>query len=380
MMFAFAPYVLKSLWRHRVRTILTLSGAAVAIFVFSFVASIQEGLDNLSSNEDAQKTLIVFQENRFCPSSSRLPEDYARKISSIAGVRSVMPVQVWTNNCRASLDIVVFNGVPPRQLQESRDFKLLTGSWGAFESERNAALVGRNVAARRGLKPGATFSIGEITIKVAGIFSSDLPQEENVIYTNLLFLQNTSGLDSVGMVTQFEVALDKAAEPDEVTAAIDTALKSGPVATTTRSKGAFQTSTLSDLVDLIRFAHWLGYACVALVLSIVATTMVMSVQDRVREYAVLQTLGVRPWRVFRIVLAESLILCVGGGTIGTIIAVLVLQLSGLAIGAEGVTIALRSSTTQLLLCISGSFLTGLIAGSIPAVQAAFTPIVRSLRA
>tara|TARA_R110002049_G_scaffold309101_2_gene516929 strand:- start:59893 stop:60195 length:303 start_codon:yes stop_codon:yes gene_type:complete len=51
---------------------------------------------------------------------------------------------------------------------------------------------------------------------------------------------------------------------------------------------------LSDLVDRIGFAHWLGYACVGLVLSLVATTTVMSVQDRIKEYAVLQTIGVRP--------------------------------------------------------------------------------------
>ena len=43
-MFKFAPYVLKTLWRHRTRTLLTVSGAAVALFVFCFVCAVQEGL------------------------------------------------------------------------------------------------------------------------------------------------------------------------------------------------------------------------------------------------------------------------------------------------------------------------------------------------
>ncbi len=111
-------YVLKTLWRHRTRTLLTVTGAAVAMFVFCFVGSVQEGLNRLTIGTDADRTLIVFQENRFCPTTSRLPEDYSRKIKEVAGVRDVMPIQVWTNNCRASLDIVVFNGADPAQIQK----------------------------------------------------------------------------------------------------------------------------------------------------------------------------------------------------------------------------------------------------------------------
>ncbi|MCE3016104.1 MAG: ABC transporter permease, partial [Pirellula sp.] len=91
-------YVLKTLWRHRTRTLLTVSGAAVAMFVFCFVGSVQEGLHRLTTGSDADRSLIVFQENRFCPTTSRLPEDYATKIREINGVRDVMPIQVWTNN------------------------------------------------------------------------------------------------------------------------------------------------------------------------------------------------------------------------------------------------------------------------------------------
>ena len=319
-MFRFAPYVLKTLWGHRARTVLTVSGSAVAISVFCFVGAVQEGLRRLTSDEDAQRTLIVFQENRFCPTTSRLPEDYARRIAEIPGVRSVLPVQVWTNNCRASLDVVVFHGVPSRQLRQARQLSLLSGGWDGFHSRRDAALVGRSVVRRRGLETGDQYSIGEISVKVVGVFASPVPAEENLIYANLPFLQYTRGLDAAGLVTQHEVHLADNADPDEVAAAIDQSLRAGPVATITRRKGAFQASTLADLVDLIGFAHWLGYACVGLVLALVAATTVMSVQDRIQEHAVLQTLGVRPARVFRIVMAESLLLCALGGIPGTALA------------------------------------------------------------
>jgi putative ABC transport system permease protein len=151
------------------------------------------------------------------------------------------------------------------------------------------------------------------------------------------------------------------------------------VATTTRRKGAFQASTLSDLVDLIGFAHWLGYACVGLVLSLVATTTVMSVQDRIKEYAVLQTIGVRPMHAMRLVLTESVTLCLIGGVAGTLLATGALALGGFAIGAEGATIAFRPS---LSLIVNGSFismLVGIAAGLGPAIQAATVPIVHALR-
>lgn len=378
-MFRFAPLVLKSLWRHRARTLLTVSGAAVAMFVYCFVASVQEGLERLTSDDDAQRTLIVFQENRFCPSSSRLPADYARTIEKLPGVKDVMPVQVWTNNCRASLDIIVFHGADPVKLKQARDLWLLSGNWDQFETQRDTAIVGRNVAQRRALKVGDPFTIGDISVKIVGVFSSPVPAEENIIYTSLEFLQYTQGLDAAGVVTQHEVHLTQDADPDAVASEIDAALKAGPVATTTRRKGAFQLSTLSDLVDLIGFAHWLGYACVGLVLSLVATTTVMSVQDRIKEHAVLQTLGVRPGRVFRIVIAESVLLCLAGGVLGTAIALAALSWGGLAVGAEGATVAFRPSLQLAIMGTLISALVGILAGLAPAYHAAQTPIVVALR-
>ncbi|MCA9168397.1 MAG: ABC transporter permease [Planctomycetales bacterium] len=372
-------YVLKSLWRRRTPSLLTVSGAAVTMFVFCCVGSVQEGLRRLTTGVDADRSLIVFQENRFCPTSSRLPENYDRQIRDLPGVREVMPIQVWTNNCRASLDIVVFNGAAPDQIQRTRPLTLTSGSWRDFETRRDAAIVGRNVAKRRGIAVGDQFSIGDISVHVAGIFSSTVPAEENLIYTCLQFLQYTRGLDAAGLVTQHEVLLTDDAEPDRVAAEIDRVLRAGPVATTTRRKGAFQASTLSDLVDLIGFAHWLGYACVGLVLSLVATTTVMSIQDRIKEYAVLQTIGVRPLHAMRLVLAESTILCLLGGMLGTLAATAALAIGGFAIGAEGATIAFRPSLRLLTTGSVVSLIVGIAAGIAPAIQAANVPIVTALQ-
>lgn len=378
-MFKFAPYVLKSLWRHRGRTMLTVTGSAVALFVFCFVGAVQQGLERLTKDRESERTLITFQENRFCPATSKLPEDYARTIAKMPGVQDVVPIKVFTNNCRASLDVVVFQGLPTEQLRSARDLTLISGSWSDYTSKTDAAVVGQAVANRRRLSVGQKFTIGEVTVSVVGIFRSAVLAEDNFIFTHLDFLQRARGKNSVGTVTQIEVKLANGADADAIAAQIDEAFHSGPIATTTRSKGVFQRDTLSDLAELIGLAHWLGYACVGLVLALVATTTVMAVQDRLKEHAVLQTLGVRPLRIFRLVIAESVLQSLAGGALGIGIGMLLLAWGGFAVGAEGVTIAFRPSVEMLVSGAVVSLAVGIAAGMIPGWQAARAEIVPALR-
>ena len=55
------PYILKTLWRHRSRTMMTVSGSAVALFVFCFVGAVQQGMNDLQRRQAAKGSLIVFQ-------------------------------------------------------------------------------------------------------------------------------------------------------------------------------------------------------------------------------------------------------------------------------------------------------------------------------
>src|SRR5687768_5097985 len=96
-MFKFLPYILKTLWRHRARTILTMSGSAVALFVFCFVGAVQEGMNDLQTRQESKRSLVIFQANKFCPATSHLPQDYEFKIKQLDGVREVVPIQVFTN-------------------------------------------------------------------------------------------------------------------------------------------------------------------------------------------------------------------------------------------------------------------------------------------
>lgn len=374
------PYVLKTLWRHRSRTILTVSGSAVALFVFSFVGSIQEGMNDLRRRQSGNRSLVAFQANKFCPATSHLPQDYEFEIAKIEGVREVVPIQVFTNNCRASLDVVVFYGVPPEKLRIARPkFRLVDGSWDEFAQNQDSAVMGRAVANRRQIQVGDKFSIGDLSVVCAGIFAAEDPAEENYIYSHLDFLQRSKGMNLVGTVTQLEVLLTETADANSICTQIDEQFKSGSVETDTRPKGVFQAKSLGDLTQLIGLTHYLGLACVGLVLALVATTTVMSVQDRIREHAVLQTLGYSGSKVFALVMMESVILSLLGGLIGVSSALLLLKFKSLAVGAEAVTIAFTPSPSLAALGILVALVTGVTAGFFPAIQAARIEIVRGLR-
>lgn len=384
-MLKFAPYVLKSLWGHLTRTLLTVSGAAVAVFVFCFVLSVQEGLSRLTSQDDS--VLVVFQANKFCPATSHLPQDYEHVIRKLEGVQEVVPIQVFTNNCRASLDVIVFYGTIAGKVRSVRDFELVAGSWEEFETHQDAALVGRALIARREQDPtigqklnvGDKLSVGDVTVTIAGIYTSENRAEEDYVYCHLDFLQRTRGVDLVGTVTQHEVFLSPAADPQQVASAIDARFRSAPVATDTRTKGAFQASSLEDLIELIELSHYLAYACLGLMTLLLATTTLMGVEDRIREHAVLQTLGVSGPRVFRLVLTESTLISFLGGILGVVAATAVLAAGSLSVGAEAVSIAFTPSTAMAMQGVIVSAVIGMLAGVAPAWRAATADIVTALR-
>jgi putative ABC transport system permease protein len=286
---------------------------------------------------------------------------------------------VFTNNCRASLDVVVFHGMPAPRLKELRDLQLTEGSWSDLEAHQDAALVGRAVARRRGIELADRFSIGDLSVTVSGIFSSDDPNEENLIYTHLEFLQRRQKANQVGTVTQFEIWLAQGADPETTCAAVDAVFRNGPVATRTRPKGVFQAKSLSDLKDLVEVAGYLGVACLGLALSLVATTTLMSVQDRTKEHALLQTLGFSGPRVFLLVMVESTLLSLVGGCVGVSVASLVLAVGDIALGAEAVTVAFQPSLRLAGTGIGIALATGILAGMAPAWYAGRVEIVPALR-
>ena len=85
-----AVLAFKQVTRHRVRSLLTIAGVAAGMFLFTAVETMQSSLRVATRSGADDSTLVVYRENRFCPSTSKLPEHYQPDIRRIPGVAEVL--------------------------------------------------------------------------------------------------------------------------------------------------------------------------------------------------------------------------------------------------------------------------------------------------
>lgn len=377
----YLPLIFKQVTRQPARTLLTLLGVATAMFLFITVQALEQGVTDATVATGKETTLVVYRQNRFCPFASRLPEHYTSRVNRIEGVASVVPIKIVVTNCGAALDVVTFRGVPRENYAVvAKKFTFLSGSMDQWERRSDAALIGEDLASRRRLKAGDVLTAAGVSAYVAGVIRSQEPQDQNVAYVDLKFLQQTALRGGDGIVTQFNVKVHDPAHLERVAAAIDQEFRHDPEPTDTRPEKAFVARAAHDLVQIVGFTRYLGWAALAVVLALVSNAIVLSVQDRVREHAVLQTLGFRGGLIARLIVAEGVLLGVTGGAIGSLAAYGLVYFGNFSLSSEGTSVAVRGDATLLVLGLTLSAAVGVVAGLIPALQASRRAIAASFRA
>ena len=376
------PLALTLVLRQRLRSLLTVLGVAAAMCLFASIAALRSGVEQATAAERKDVTLVVYRENRFCPFTSRLPERYEPRIERIPGVADVVPMKIVVSNCRASLDVVTFRGVRKRRFAagEGQELRVVAGSLDDWYRRSDAAIVGRLLADRRGLRPGDRFRSGGITSTVAAVYEADSPQHQNVAYVDLEFLQRAPGIDQVGIVTQFQVTVDDPEQLDAVARAIDAEFASDEEPTATSSEKAFVALAAADVMELVAFTGWVAAGCLAAVLALVANAIVLAVHDRVRDFAVFRTVGFTgPW-IGTLVVLEASFLGVVGGIVGAGAGLGFLASTRYALSNDGLSITFDVGPGVWLACVVTSLAVGALAGLVPAIRAARTPIAESFRA
>ena len=373
------PLSVKQLVRHRVRTLLTVLGIAAGMFLYALIENMQAAVARSTSIEASDLTLVVYRENRYCPSTSRLPLYYEDEIRRIPGVREVIPIQITVNNCGASLDIVTFRGVPPRQLARfAPEIRIIDGSREDWERADDGALIGKSFAKRRGLAPGDAFEAAGVRVRVSGVLESPNLQDNDVAYVHLPFLQQASQR-GLGEVTQFNVRVEDSALLAEVAAAIDARFATAEEPTHTQPEKAFFAQAARELIELTGFTRWIGLGAVVAVLGLIANAVLLVVRTRIRENAVLQTLGYPDGAIAWLVVLEGLLLGLAGGLLGAGGAMAFLSFSRITFGNEGQIMAVSPDPALFLSGLMLALLLGGLASAYPAWQAARRPIVESLR-
>ena len=366
--------------RNRTRSILTVLGVATGMFLFGTIETMQDSLKNATEITANDTTLVVYRENRYCPSTSRLPEYYKDEIKKIKGVESVIPVQIVVNNCGTSLDVVVFRGIPADRINAiSKNIEVLNGSVNEWLNREDGALIGANLAQRRRLDVGDSFDAAGVTVLVSGIIrSAESSQDDNVAYVHLPFLQQASRV-GLGTVTQFLVKVSDSSLLNSVSRQIDNRFKTESEPTDTTPEKAFFASTAKELIELIGFSRWIGIASVFAVIGLIANTILIAVRSKISEHAILKTIGYSELSISWLIISEAIILSVVGGIAGIAGASIFLHLQKITIGNEGLALAFIPSFSIWLKGFSLSLLLGIVAGVYPAWLAGRQSIASNLR-
>ncbi len=382
-LFRLVPVVFRTLRRSPIRTGLTVSGIAMAMYLFTGVEAMRNGVREATEAGVGDSMLVVYRENRYCPFTSRLPQWYKDRIEHLDCVKAAIPMQVLVSNCRASLDVVTFRGVPEDDLQDSLSpgTKITSGSISNWQQRGDAAIIGDALASRRGIRIGDRFSAAGVTVFVAGILSSSEMQDRNSAWVHLPFLQEAIRRGGTGgFVTQFNVVVDDPTRMDEVARSIDETFVHEERPTATRPEKAFIGRAARDIVGIADFAGILGWGALVAVFALIANAIMLAMRDRIRDHAIMQTLGWTGSLIGWMVLVEGALLGLAGGLVGAFSAWLTIQYGRFAMTMEGASIEISTSAWTAIIGTSLALALGILAGVVPALRLSRRSIASSFGA
>jgi putative ABC transport system permease protein len=119
---------------------------------------------------------------------------------------------------------------------------------------------------------------------------------------------------------------------------------------------------------------------VAAVLALVGNAIVVAVQQRVREHAILQTLGYPGHLIARLIVAEGILLSLAGTCLGSALAIGIVRWGGYSLSVDGLSIPIDASWQMVGWGALTAIVLGVLAGLVPAFIASRREVVECFRA
>jgi putative ABC transport system permease protein len=377
--------IFKNSLRHKLRSFLTILGIAIAVIAFGVLRTVvtawYAGVEASSANRLITRQAVSF----IFP----LPLAYKEKIEKIDGVEEVTfanwfaGVYIDKNQffARLAVDADNYFDVYP-------EFVLSKSQLEAFKKERNACVIGADIAKQYKLKIGDPMTIdgdifpGRWDFVIRGIYQ---PRDKTTDATQMLFhwdyVNERMKQEMPGRANQVGWYIEKIADPNkagEISHNIDALFKNSTSETKSESERAFQQGFLQSTSAIITAMNVISFVIIGIIMLVLGNTMIMAARERTREYAVMKTLGFSAKHIIGLIMGESLFISFLGGVVGLLMTFPLIQGISQIIPKGFFPIFQLEPVTVVLACIA-ALLIGIASSVFPIHRALNTKIVDGFR-
>ncbi|EGJ52048.1 FtsX-like permease family protein [Desulfocurvibacter africanus] len=309
--------------RHRLRSTLTVIGVAVAILAFGLLRTVVDawyaGVEASSSTRLVTRNAIslIFP----------MPLSYYERIRRVENVEIVSYGNWFGAYYKEEKNFFANFAVQAETyLQIYPEFVITEEQKHDFLADRKGALVGAKLAERFGWRVGDTVTLigtifpgnWEFTIRALYRGRTRSVDEFQFLF-HWDYLNETLKESMPDRADQVGFFFEDVETPEFAAAtarAIDSQFKNSMAETLTETEKAFQMGFVAMSEAILMIIQLVSLVVIFIILAVAANTMAMSVRERMREYAVLKTLGFGGLWLATLVLGESMLIAAAGGLLG----------------------------------------------------------------
>jgi len=357
-----------------------LTAVAFALPMAIFVAAISMvlALDKMGAEKEKELRLAVHHKTTLV---NPLPEAHRRRIEGLdpdrARLLAVCGMRWFGGRVPDTQNTITSLGADPDTFPlVYSDTQMQPDEIENWQKDRQACVVGTNAADLYDWDVGERITLEStvppyLSLDFHIVKVIENPSQSNYFWFRRDFL--VESLKSQGIEDStcniFWVKCKSAAALRQLQKEIDAFFANTPEETKSEDENAFGANFTQAAGDIPGLMQAMSIVVVVVIVLVAGNTMMMSFRERTRELAVFKAIGFQSGRIFRMVLAESVILALGGSLIGVLPVALYLYMSPLKLTRMGPLGVLEVSWIAVAISLGIAVLVGLIAGSWPAVQA-----------
>jgi len=326
----FLTLAAKNLLRRRGRTILTVLGVAIAIAVLFSLLSLNSGYEKELNKEVNSLGVHILAVPKGCPYEAAslvihggvipkyLTASDLKNVSSIEGVELATPMLmhqfIKRDNKTGKDEPHIIFGIKIDDVRVLKPWWKVQGRYFA-DNETNVMVVGRGLADKENLTEGSTIASGPFKgFAIIGILERTGDQDDQFHFVPLSEVQRV--FNKEGKITTIAVKVKDVSKISKVSEEMEK-IPDIQVVTMTQIMG-----TVMNLAGSAR-SLLLTVIAIALIISAfgIINTLLMSVNERTREFGMMKAIGASGRDIGKMVLAETIFITLVGGIIGTVAAV-----------------------------------------------------------